>query len=65
MNFFCKICNFFLFSFIEFASVCSVGNNLVSELSAGKVVQNKTFFSGVYDFAVVKSFEFLSELRFV
>ena len=62
MNLICKLCDLFLLLHIECSLVNSVCHNSISQLSAGQMMKNKTFFSCIDHFSIVKSLKLIRKL---
>ena len=51
-----KLCDFLLLCDIEFTLVYAVSHDIIAQLAAGQLMENKTFFTRVDDFSIVQSF---------
>ena len=65
VNLVCEFCDTLLLLLVESTLVHAICDNCITQLTTGHMMQDQTFFSSIDDFATVKSFKFLCQLRFI
>ena len=60
-----EFCDTLLLLLVESTLVHAICDNCIPQLTTGHVMQDQTFLSCIDNFAIVKSFKFLCQLRFI